>query len=566
MRVVFTNADPDTFAEHRDRFVRRVLGHGRGRGARVPRRALEELLDFKYGEFNEGGDGLLARWQVDDVAALMLHWLPEGGRPAPRVAEVRAALDAWLRFLDDRGLLDRRSDPRAELLDAVDELAEPYRKAVADPAEHRVGAYLHRLMTELGYDVDDPDQVAEFEERTESGEIPLDDEILTAVAEGEAVGLKPLLAGPGRAGYSWQAPRLPSDSEREAAIEAAPAVARLRARSEGGLPEDPDEVWETAFAEVSGTVAAALDLDEESFADVFGLAPDEFAVAPLTALFIESAPLSVALLVETVAVLGERIGLGGTLDDVEQARFTTAVGLVLGELEKLGAVEQEPSGEDADPLDEPAYRLTPLGVAKAFDELTFEGYRIREFDELMAEDAEVLLERAATGKTFGEADLDAWIAARGPAAAVRELVAVARRTDDCTHRAAVRAVTAERAAEARPVYEELRDDPGFGAQARSWLFDAGFLKESDLRAGDLPWVMLDNVAALARLDLLDAEHLAEMPLRVGGASLFDLALSLRHPEARFLLTWFGEKHPDAGVRRAARTALHRLTGDGARRP
>ncbi len=560
MRVVFTNADPDTFEEYRDRFVRRVIGHGREQGLRVPRRALEELLDFKYGGLNEGGDGLLARWHVGDVAALMLHWLPSGGPPALRVADVRAALDAWLRFLDDRGLLDARSDPRPELLDAVDQLTAPYREALADPAGHRVGAYLHRLMTDLGYDVDDPDQVAEFERRVDSGELPLDDEFLTAVAQGEAVGLKPLLAGPGRAGYSWRAPRLPSDSELETAIEASPAIVRLRAQGGDDLPEDPIEAWETAFSALGAAVTEALGLDGESFLDTFGLAPDEFAVTILTSLFIEDPALPVSLLVETVAVLGEQIDLGEALDDAAQARFTTAVRMVLGELESLGAVEQAPPGEDADPLDEPVYRLTPLGVSEAFEELSFEGYVIREFDELMAEDAEVLLERAATGKTFGEADLDAWIAERGPRTAVRELVAVARRTDDCTHRAAVRAVTAERAADARPVYEELRDDPDFGVQARCWLFDAGFLKEGDLRAGDLPWVMLDSIAALARMDLLDTEQLKEMPVRVGGASLFDMALSLRHPETGFLLDWFGENHPDSGVRQEARAALHRFTG------
>ncbi|MEY9210624.1 hypothetical protein NI17_014465 [Thermobifida halotolerans] len=566
MRLVFTNADPDTFDEYRGRFVRRVLDHGREQDLRVPRRALEELLDFKYGGLNEGGDGLLARWHVADVAALMLHWLPNrGGRPPLQAADVRAALDAWLRFLDDRGLLDERSDSPEELLAVAASLADPYREAIANPAEHRVGAYLHRLMDDLGYDVDDPEQVAEFEDRVADGEIPVDEELLAAVAEGEAVGLKPLVAGPGRAGYTWQAPRLLSDSEMDAAIEAAPTIARLRAQAPDELPKDSAEAWGVAFAAVGDAVAETMDLDEDSFVDAFGLDPDEFAVAILTSLFIEDTALPVSLLVETVAVLGEWIDLGGALPDAEQARFTTAVGLVLGELEKLGAVEREEPDADADPLDEPVYRLTPLGTTEAFGELSYEGYLIREFDELMAEDAEVLLERAAAGKTFGETDLDAWISARGAGTAMRELVAVARRTDDCTHRAAVRAVTAEHAPAARPAYEELRDDPGFGTQARSWLFDAGFLKESDLQSGDLPWVMLDSIAALARMDLLGSEQWEEMPVRAGGASLFDMALSLRHPETRFLLTWFGDNHPDPKVRKEARTTLHRFTSDATRR-
>ncbi|WP_133743104.1 hypothetical protein [Actinorugispora endophytica] len=557
---MFTNADQDTFDEYRALFIPRVLHYGRTRGLGVSRRALELILDYKYGAPDEGGDGLLARWHGADVVSLMLDWLPrEGGQTPPGVADVRATLDAWLGFLNEEDLLDERSEPRSELLGVVDRLAEAYRHAVANPAEHRIAAYMHRLMDDLGYDVDDADDVAEFESEVESGGIAVDEDLVAAIASGEEEGPKSLFAGPGRAGYTWRAPRLLADDELDAAIEAAPTIVRLRAQAPDELAEDSAEAWDTAFEAVGDALAERLELDEDAFTDFFGLAPDEFTASVLTSLFIERLALPVSLVVEMVAELGDRLDVDSPLTGVEEARFTTAVGLVLDELEKLGAVEREAPEEEAGPVAEPEYRLTPLGEWAGYEELVIEDYTIRDFDELMDETAEVLVERAAAGEAFSETDLDAWISARDAETALRELVEVARRTDDSTHRAAVRAVTSEHSAAARAVYEDLRDDPDFGPQARVWLFDAGFAKESDLEADDLSWVMLDGIAALARMDLLDDDQFDELPAAgPDGTSLFDLALVLRHPETAFLLSWFGENHPDPKARKEARTALYRF--------
>lgn len=560
MRLVFTNADQDTFDEYRALFTRRTLDYGSGRGLRVPRRALELLLDFKYGAPDEGGDGLLARWCGADVVSLLLDWIPrERGANAVTAADVRAALDAWLGLLNEEDLLDPRCAPRAELLGTVDQVAAAYQHAVAHPSEHRVASYMHRLMDDLGYDVDDAGDVAEFEARVESGDIDVDMDFVAAVASGEEEGPKSLLAGPGRAGYTWRAPRLLDEDALDAAIEAAPTIARLRAQAPGELPEDPVEAWVAAFDAVGDALAERLRVDGDGFADFFGLVPDEFTTAVLTSLFIERLALPVSALVAAVAELGDRSDGTSPLPDREADRFSTAVGLVLDELVRLGAVEPEVS-EGADPVGEPLYQLTPLGEWAGLEELVLEDYTLRDFDELMAETAEVLVERAAAGEALSETDLDSWIAARDTGTALRELVEVARRTDDSTHRAVVRAATAEHAPAARAAYEELRDDPEFGPQARSWLFDAGFAKESDLESEDLSWVALDSVAAMARMGLIDDEQLEGLPVNTGpdGTSLFDLALLLRHPETGFLLDWFGEHHPDPRVRREARAALRRF--------
>ena len=131
----------------------------------------------------------------------------------------------------------------------------------------------------------------------------------------------------------------------------------------------------------------------------------------------------------------------------------------------------------------------------------------------------------------------------------------------------VRAVTSELASVARSAYEDLREDPTFGPHARVWLFDAGFAKESDLESEDLSWVALDGIADMARMDLIDDDQLQELPVNSGpdGTSLLDMAFMLRHPETAFLLSWFGENHPDPKVRKDARTTLYRFkSGPGAR--
>lgn len=567
MRLVFTNADQETFDRYRSLFVTRVVDHARRERIEVSRWALETILDFKYGEPDLGGDGLLARWHGSDVAALLLDWLPREDMAAPlRVEEVRSSLLAWVEFLRARGWYDPRSDEPGELVETLDTLADAYRQAVANPAEHRVSLFLQHSMVEAGYDPEDPDQVAEFEAEVESGGVSLDEELMAAIASGEEEAPLSPLSGPGRTGYTWRAPRLLEGAALAEAIEATPTMLRLREQGDDALPEDSVEAWLLAYEALGEALAERLGLDEDDFYEAFGSEADEFVASIVTTLFIERLPLPGTLVSEVVAEMGDPLEEDRPLTDEESEQFDRAVGLVLGELEGLGAVARETTGEEAELAGEPVFRLTPLGEWIGFDELVLDDYTIRTFDELMAEDAEVLVERAAAGEPFSDVDLDEWIGQRGTERAMRELVEVARRTDDCTHRGTVRAVTAEHPQEARPVYEELRADGAFGPQARAWLFDAGFLKEGELEPADLPWVMVDGVAAMARMNLLDEERLGELPVRRGGegASLLELAPSLGHPETTFLLSWLGDNHPDPGVRKEARTALFRYQSGGGR--
>ncbi|GAA3753681.1 hypothetical protein HDA32_004432 [Spinactinospora alkalitolerans] len=558
MRLVFTNAAEEAFDAYRERFVARAVDHARRERTEVSRLALEEVLDYKYGEPDAGGDGLVARWHAADVASLLLDWIPRAGGKPPAFEEVSTALRTWWALLSEEGWLDPRSDAPDALAAAIEEFADGHRYAMEHPAEHRIAAFMQRTMAEFGVDVSDPEQVAEFEARVDSGEIPMDLDLLADIAAGDVAPPPSLLAGPGRYGYTWRAPRLPEGEELAAAIERAPAIADERAAA----PEerkDPEELWLEAYDGVPERLAARLGLEDEACYEAFGAEPDTLLEFVVTALFMERLALPASLITEITAAMGDLFEEDRPLTESESRRFGEAVAFLLDELERLGAVERETSGEDARRAGEPVIRLTALGEWAGFEELSVAGYAIRTFDELMGENAEVLVERAATGEPFTDADLDSWIAERDTAQAMRELIEVARRTDDCTHRAAVRAATAEHALVARPFYEGLRDHPDFGGQARSWLHNAGFAKDDEVTHEDLAWTMIDGIAAMARLDLMTDEQIADLPMRksADGMPFLDIAVALDHPETGYLLGWIGENHPDAKIRKQARTTLFR---------
>ncbi|RCV58155.1 hypothetical protein DEF23_02155 [Marinitenerispora sediminis] len=563
MRLVFTNADQDTFDEYRSLFITRTLAHCRAQGTTVPRAALEILLDFKYGEPDEGGDGLLARWNEDDVAALLLGWLPEEAvQTPPPLRDLRAALDAWYGFLQANGWLDPRSDGRDALLATMDELADAYRQAVDNPEQHRIAKYLQRALLDSDVDVDDPEQLADFEAGIDAGDLPVDEETLAGIAEGSIEAPKAPVDGIGRVGYVWRAPRLLEGDELAAAMEAAPTLARLRRESPDELSKDSEEAWLQAYDAVGPAIAEGLGLDAGSFEDAFGLDPEEFVVAAVTVLFTERPPLPAPVVLELVAEAAGALDDDEPLTDDLTDRFGPLVDTVIAELEKLGVLERDAACEEAEDAGEPVLRLTPLGEWIGYEELSADDYVIRTFEELMAENAEVLVERAASGQPSADVDLDDWIESRDTATAVRELVEVARRTDDCGHRFVVACATREHAAAARPVYESLREDPAFGPQARTWLFDAGFLKEDDLQPDDRTWVTLDTEAALARLGLMDDEQLMASPWLGADPQLFEIVMQVEHPESAFLLGYVGEHHPDPKVRKEARTTLYRLRSRG----
>ncbi|MDT0302433.1 hypothetical protein [Streptomonospora wellingtoniae] len=566
MRLVFSNADEETL--DRDLLPRAAASWAAGQPVPpVSRRALRAVTGYKLGEPGCGGDGLVARWTAADVWTLLRHWVP--AREALPAAEARAvpgALRTWWAFLDRNGWLDPRSAHLANLEQAVEDAARmtgaPRR--VGHPTEDTRG---------LGF--------AAF----------------AAAARGDADGALPPRppGGWGRLGCSLPPAELPAAEELAEAVAAAPVCADARTGCGDPAAGELLEHWWSGFTAVRG--AAADRLRRAGAADGADRdAADALIGAVLTALSLgreRGAPtplvprMAAGLAADLAAAVRSRgptaamrRPTGSFRDSTPEAAgpagAAAAAEPLLAELEHLGAVAHGVSDAGGVGGTTAARHTstvpTPLGRWLWFALLAWHGVRPLTCGELMAEDAEVLIDRASSGDPFTERELREWITARGPARALPELVEVYRRSDDCVHRSLANRMTSAYALQARSCYERLRSDPDFGGRARCWLFDAGFAKLESLEPHDHLGPLLDGLAASLRTGTYGHEDGAggngAFP-GVGGPELptvFDTAAASGHPEARFVLRWFARHHPDPRVRAAAGTSLARTDRAPARGP
>ncbi|MBB6170465.1 hypothetical protein HNR23_000525 [Nocardiopsis mwathae] len=412
MRLVFTHADAATFADYRERFIRRAVDAA-APGAAPDPGALRLVLDYKYGEPERGGNGLLARWHTGDVAALFMDWRwRRGGPGAPAAADVAAALGAWWSFLRGEGWLD----PYCTHVDGLRATADAFAAACREP-----------------------------------------------------LGSPALFSGPGRDGLRSRAARLPSAAELAEAIRAAPAfrgdddepgAAAATGRAAGWSPRGAAGLWRDFYAAISEDLPDRLHTaGGDTFAREYGRTPGAFVDGVLSALFAERRPAGIAVIAGALAS-GDGPGSGGPAGTGAWASPAVAVQVVLADLERLGAVVRGGWETGASPCGEAAFGLTPLGEWAAYERLTAAGRTPRTFDALLAEPAEVVVERAASGSPGAAADLGTWVLARGAEAALHELAAVARRTDDRLHRWVVHTVAARYPHAAAPAFDASADVPG----------------------------------------------------------------------------------------------------------
>lgn len=178
----------------------------------------------------------------------------------------------------------------------------------------------------------------------------------------------------------------------------------------------------------------------------------------------------------------------------------------------------EVRGEDAE--------LTPLGLW--FTDLIF-----RENAPAADADAAVLVARLS-GLPDMVAELMArpWLAARTPAAAVRELLAAGEAASG-QERLTALALARGCGPEAAPAWREWAARDGFGAHARVWLAEQDGAEPAEV---DEAWVTVDTLTVL--LDALSADVPAELlpaMLRAGAGDELAEALSLLegcgHPDA-----------------------------------
>lgn len=191
------------------------------------------------------------------------------------------------------------------------------------------------------------------------------------------------------------------------------------------------------------------------------------------------------------------------------------------------------------------------------------GLPVHQIGERAEADARELL--GALGELpveVAEAEVDAWLAAREPAAASSE-VAEAARGDRLRAMTAFLVFDRVDPAVAIAGVEALEDDPVAGPFARAWLVQQG-ARPFDASAEDGLDAMVGVLATLAQLDgpQAVAEAVAQLGDPAEQVAFLDAAWRSAVPETLEVLTAIGDLHPDKAVRKAGRKAAFKRRSSG----
>jgi hypothetical protein len=198
--------------------------------------------------------------------------------------------------------------------------------------------------------------------------------------------------------------------------------------------------------------------------------------------------------------------------------------------------------------------LSRLGIWGMHRHLGAQGWHVPVLGSAARDGAATLLTTLAScDAEDGEAEIAAWLAARVPARAARELIDAARRGTPGL-RGAGFAVLDRIGDQAVPAVRAALDDPVLRAHAAVWLHEHG--EEAELGPGERAWLLVDlGAGLLEEADPRDVvvELLPDLPPRAQADMVAGL-WEVDHPAVTDLLTALSEHHPDPAVARAARKA------------
>lgn len=239
--------------------------------------------------------------------------------------------------------------------------------------------------------------------------------------------------------------------------------------------------------------------------------------------------------------------------------------VLLAQLTEAGAVTG-PSPQDG------TIRLTPLGLREMRLQFTDAGVEVPLLPDSPAEVTAGQLVALADGVADDEFDAEsaAWLAARDPEEAARELLAVAAAGDPAQRLLAV-ALANEIGAAAEPAWRDRLEVLELRPYAKMTLVKlAGLENASSLPADlepdidDLAWMATDLLAVACADEDTDADELAEafaeaMPPDGDPAQFLDLISRGPHPDNLDVLEHIGEYHPDKAIAKEARKALYKAS-------
>ncbi|MDT7726244.1 MAG: hypothetical protein QOI21_2820 [Actinomycetota bacterium] len=619
MRMVFTGADPEEFAEAAQRVLAEFEAWSETRERAVHLFVVDAVLNQRF-----ESDGLVGRWNAPALRSLLLIWFPRRVTLAePEHATVLETLEAFLDFLDDSDLLDERSDPITELRDILRELSPEFFTAMRRPENYGMAKFWATKMLESDVDPEDQDAASAFIDQVRAGRIPVDDGVLAVIAERHQEGDPDI--PPQAPSAVFDLP--PEDVQRELAA-GTTIVTRLRdfvdwigegrvLTSKGNLKladarelvtllgtrDEFDQdiggrVFHTRSSEqligVSGIfelakairiarvakgrllkvksaaklLADPLKLWEVAFdrmdlleAPLYSLYPveDDMVFPILAGLFTSPIPLPAPILLTMLQETSLNPVTDSSLD--REGKLLADFGLL--EL-------REATGDELIDLEEfmleeslrvnnftrQIFALLPMGQRAVRDLFAGSGASVTTVDELVGETAEVLVARLAEmAQETFDKGVAGWLGARSTTQACAELRALAARTDDSGHRMVALRLLSNCGEEGIAAMLDLRNHSMAGPAAAGWLVSAGVLAGDDLSRREVVFGMLDALAAVPD------ETVAEFALqsREAQLELLEEIPSAGHPRAAKVLESIAAGHEDQVVANAARNALVRLS-------
>jgi len=473
MRLVFSPHETEQLEAAQAALLDGFLAWADRSGQSAEQVCAEAALDYKA-----GADGLLGRWTAGTLTHLCADWLPSKiTLPEADWPRVPDTLHAWIDYLRDERLLDRRSDPPGTLHAAVDAATGDFHTAMADPTRYGLAKFWMTTMLRHGVDLDDEAQRDAFFEDLHAGKLDVDMSVPERIADrqvAEATAEAP----------SLPLVRLPSHDDLAKQAAATPAVEQLHRFVTGlgpGTPlDDLDDGRWYAWARAARLVRplngrlvpvkrAAADLRDplalwdRAFDALGRLGPAwrDDGRSPVTD-DLDAAVLGLLAPLRTDGTL-PRVALAGYLWDSAADTYAVSdpaaadrlrrgldrdVRRVLDALTDLGAVRtftaddpdvrediEELAGELGLAPDPVLVELTDLGARGVTRRARAHGWTAPTVEDLAEETAEVLFATVEVhDPDLVDAAIDAWVAARTPEDARAELTELAARTDDAAHR------------------------------------------------------------------------------------------------------------------------------------
>ncbi len=564
------------------------------------------------------------RWRTGQLRELLLEVYPRQISVDPRAAgEIHAAAAALLRYLAETGRLGHESASVEKLCQELEEIGPQLADALADRDRYGLAKTLVMTAIDEGVDATDPEALDQWlrdfnnrplEERVaitepamvrvraEDGLIPLNPDDLI---DRESLALPPVHPAPVPvlARAARRAPALATAVRlaqwigdgrpvtRTGVLRPADAVAALRELCLAEEPVQPpssaravpelQRPWALALTIgllelagrrvrrgpaldrwLSGDDHVALEIWAQAFDAAVDMGSDRgegYPVPPARRLVDESLPGLLVILyaaqepvpvVELWEAVAERQP-PGQRDHTGDILIADGLDAVLEQLAELGAVQ----------LAEDSVGLTDLGVWVLRRRVLDAGVALREY---AGQDAAGMIEASFA---YDEADARdewrAWLAARTPEQAVRELMEAARSGGPGIRQMAFEVLTLL-GEEVEPLLEPYGQDDVLGPYIAMWLGRRDPARMPEESA--LDWIVIDTCAAL-----LEAGGPEEMVESIAEGMLGESSRQtefvgrlwqVEHPSTIPVLDAIGRHHPDPAVAKAARKAAFRARSPG----